>query len=328
MNKFIVIATYGPSFSEQLANLAEADYPELEFFFRLNGAHVLPDNVEECVTQIRDHFESPRILMDLPGSKLRTKHIEESIGFQKDVPFELPFALTNYPDALKSIKVGDVISTHDSKYRMKVQKISKDSITIVPNLSGYLQNGKGLHIQGAALGLPFISDVDHALIAEAIRLKLWGLDLSYVRSTGNLDEVQKIIGENPVQLLPKIETFEAMENLQAILSRTPFALVDRGDLAGEIGIENIPTAQSTIIQMAHWCQARIIFATQFFTSMVESPVPLIAELNDCHNCIQQGIAGIQLSEETAIGKHVSNILDHLAVLVRNAYLRNKSDVRG
>ena len=115
-----------------------------------------------------------------------------------------------------------------------------------------------------------------------------------------------------------------MNNLQAILSHSPIVLVDRGDLAGEIGIENIPSAQSTIIQMAHWSQTRIIFATQFFTSMVETPIPLIAELNDCYNCIQQGIAGIQLSEETAIGKHIFSVLDYLAKLVKTTILRNTS----
>jgi pyruvate kinase len=62
--------------------------------------------------------------------------------------------------------------------------------------------------------------------------------------------------------------------------------------------------------------------------MVENPIPLIAELNDCHNCIQQGIAGIQLSEETAIGKNIPNVLDCLAGLVESTFRRNNIVLQG
>ena len=54
-------------------------------------------------------------------------------------------------------------------------------------------------------------------------------------------------------------------------------------------------------------------ATQFLKNMVEKPLPLIAEMNDVYHSIGKGINGIQLSEETAIGRYpvecVKYILD-------------------
>jgi adenylylsulfate kinase len=53
---------------------------------------------------------------------------------------------------------------------------------------------------------------------------------------------------------------------------------------------------------------KIYFATQFLLSMVENNTPLIGEICGLSDSIERGVDGIQLSEETAIGKNPREVL--------------------
>jgi adenylylsulfate kinase-like enzyme len=53
---------------------------------------------------------------------------------------------------------------------------------------------------------------------------------------------------------------------------------------------------------------RVIMATQFFTSMLQSPVPSIAEMDSLYDLLRFGIDGVQLSEETSVGQYGLEVL--------------------
>ncbi|MBZ7931724.1 hypothetical protein H2268_05525 [Campylobacter sp. RM12910] len=68
---------------------------------------------------------------------------------------------------------------------------------------------------------------------------------------------------NPnTKIISKIETLEAVNNLNDILNEVDFILIDRGDLSTEIGIEKIPRFQNYIIQMANHKGIKVFLATQ------------------------------------------------------------------
>ncbi len=53
--------------------------------------------------------------------------------------------------------------------------------------------------------------------------------------------------------------------------------------------------------MAKSKETNIFLATQVLKNMQVKPVPLIYEVIDLYNALKNGVHGIQLSEETAIG---------------------------
>ena len=61
--------------------------------------------------------------------------------------------------------------------------------------------------------------------------------------------------------------------------------------------------QDRLIRWAHRHRVEIYCATQFLSAMVDSPVPQISEVCALYNILKLGVTGLQLSEETAIGKH-------------------------
>ena len=63
---------------------------------------------------------------------------------------------------------------------------------------------------------------------------------------------------------------------------------------------------------------KLFMATQFLTSMTKKDVPNISEVNDLFNAIKMGAYGIQLSEETAIGKYPVKCVEIIKSLYNKA----------
>ena len=61
--------------------------------------------------------------------------------------------------------------------------------------------------------------------------------------------------------------------------------------------------QRTILKKAKSCGANISVATNFLESMIVSPYPTRAEVNDVYNAIEMGAKNLVLASETAIGKY-------------------------
>jgi len=106
-----------------------------------------------------------------------------------------------------------------------------------------------------------------------------------------------------IKIIAKLETREAIQNMDSLLKANKYFLLDRGDLAGEMGIANVPKVQAQLIRKCRKLNKKLIIATQFLISMVNQPVPHISEVGEIYTVIKSGVSGIQLSEETAIGKY-------------------------
>ena len=95
-----------------------------------------------------------------------------------------------------------------------------------------------------------------------------------------------------------------MNDINHILPLVEYILVDRGDLSTDIGIINIPRYQKYIIEKAQYYDVRVFLATQVLKNMELKPIPTIGEIEALYEIYKSGVYGVQMSEETAVGKYV------------------------
>jgi pyruvate kinase len=113
--------------------------------------------------------------------------------------------------------------------------------------------------------------------------------------------VKKIISNNKSFIISKIETRSALIDLKNIINKSDALLIDRGDLSRYVPIEEIPCAQDEIVKIAKKKKIPIYVATNLLESMIKNNQPTRAESHDIFTTLKQGVNGLVLAAETAIG---------------------------
>lgn len=309
MKKLIV--TVGPS-------LLKYPLPEIHdetIIYRINGAHCTVDGAAEYTALIRSQLPDADILLDLPGNKIRTANLKKPIEVRNGQKFEVSANQTNYAELYTHLKAGDVVLADDSTLKFVVDCVSEKAITLLSFSDGQLRNNKGLHVRGIHEGMPFLFRKDIDLIRKANSLKISHIGLSFVRNAQDIDSAKKLIDPG-ITIISKVETRAAVENINEILKTVDHILVDRGDLSTDIGVEKIPAYQRFIVDKANFFNKKVFLSTQFLKNMEEKPIPTIAELIDLYNTFKMGVYGIQLSEETSVGKYPKECLDVVRSVLR------------
>lgn len=307
-----VIVTLGPSIINN-GNFRIKD--ESNYIFRVNGAHGDLDQVRENILYIRNTFKKAEILLDLPGNKIRTSGLAEPIPLQKNKAFTLQSHQTTYSEFHRLIKKGDEILADDSTLRFVAEEVNDREIVFISCSNGALRNNKGLHARGINKELPFLFERDKALIAIANELKVDFIGLSFVRTAQDIAESRALLADG-IEVIAKVETKAAVDNVNDILRSVNYILIDRGDLSTEVGLEKVPAYQKFIVERGLFYNKRVFLATQFLKNMEDKPIPSIAEVIDLTNTFKMGAYGIQLSEETAIGQYPMECLDVVARIIR------------
>lgn len=271
--------------------------------YRINGAHGTIADIEAGIKNIRSQIPGAAILMDLPGNKVRTANIEVGIQLEKDKTFSLGTNQFNYPDFYRHLQPGMTAWANDSVFEFEVVSADSERITFLSKSDGALINGKGVHVRGIHKDIPFLFEKDRRLIELANQYKLDFVGLSFVRTPENVKEAKALIGES-TQVISKIETIDAVEHINEILPLVKYILVDRGDLSTDIGIEKIPRFQKYIIDKALYFDVKVFLATQVLKNMETKPIPTIGEIEALYEIMKSGVYGVQMSEETAVGRYV------------------------
>lgn len=310
LTPFQVIATINPhKTTKQTVNLLVENGATT---FRLNGAHVDVETLASFSKELqRIADKTIKILLDLPGNKIRTQAISQDIHLEKGEAFELSVGNFNFSDFVTWLVRGDVLLCSDGQLQVKVEECLGDRCIFVATNTGTLRNGKGVHLQQRRLDrLPFLSSRDYVLIDEAKKARVDYLGFSFVRRLEDMVEAGHVIAGSDIEPIFKLETREMgdMQTLQGVLGRGDRFLIDRGDLLSEVGLHAFPTTFNQILDAVLTSGKEALIATQLFMSMCNQTLPYISEIIEFHRLLKLGIHGIQLSEETAVGDNPIDVL--------------------
>ena len=318
MRKTKIVCTIGPASEspEMLDKLIEAGMNVA----RLNFSHGNHEEHAARIAAIRDASERKKqpvgILLDTKGPEIRTHSMENGelhlvsgqvidISMTEVLGNESRFSVT-YDQLIEDVDQNDKILLDDGLIELRV--LAKDLEqglihTIVEN-AGVLKNKKGVNVPGVSVKLPGITDKDAADILFGIDQGIDFIAASFVRTAKDVLEIRELLEQNEgnhIQIIPKIENQEGVDNIDEIIEVSDGLMVARGDLGVEIPAEEVPLVQKSLIRKCNQVGKPVITATQMLDSMQRNPRPTRAEASDVANAIMDGTDAIMLSGETAAG---------------------------
>lgn len=310
-----IVCTIGPATEtiEKLTALANAGMNVM----RLNFSHGDFAEHQNRVHNLRKVNENTgkdiAIMQDLGGPKIRIGEFEKGMIILKEgqtftlttdkVMGDEKRVFVNYPLLPKEVKVGGYVLLHDGKKKLQITDIKGNDVITKVLIGGEIKNKRGVNLPGAYLSMSSITEKDRADILFGLKNKVDFIALSFVRRPADIVELREILNKakSKAGIIAKIETPEALENIDKIIDLSDGIMVARGDLAIEIPAEEVPLVQKMLIQKCNALGKPVITATQMLESMIKSPVPTRAEVSDIANAIIDGTDAIMLSEETTLG---------------------------
>ncbi|HBE2177358.1 TPA: pyruvate kinase [Enterococcus faecalis] len=320
MKKTKIVCTIGPASEsvDMLVNLINAGMNVC----RLNFSH---GDYEEHGARIKNIREAVKItgkrvaiLLDTKGPEIRTNDMVNGaitmkigdsvrISMTEVLGTNEKFSIT-YPELINDVNVGSHILLDDGLIDLEVTDIDRDAneiVTVVKN-EGVLKNKKGVNVPGVSVNLPGITEKDANDIRFGIGQGIDFIAASFVRRASDVLEITKILEEENathIQIIPKIENQEGIDNIDEILKVSDGLMVARGDMGVEIPTEDVPVVQKALIKKCNALGKPVITATQMLDSMQRNPRPTRAEANDVANAIYDGTDAVMLSGETAAGDY-------------------------
>lgn len=286
---------------------------------RLNFSHGSHEEHAQRIQNIRlasRQCDIPvAIMLDTKGPEIRTGNFKDgrvtlTAGQKVTVTTEMiegdakRFAV-NYSQLAQEVHPGDTILLDDGLIALTVEAIEGTEIYCQVQNTGEVSNHKGVNIPNVAIGLPAVTDKDHADILFGIEQGVDFIAASFIRSAGDVLEIRRILEEHQanIHIISKIENQQGVDHLEEILAISDGLMVARGDLGVEIPAEQVPLVQKQMIARCNLVGKPVITATQMLDSMMRNPRPTRAEASDVANAIFDGTDAIMLSGETAAGKY-------------------------
>lgn len=336
MKKTKIVSTLGPSSSdvETIVKLIQAGANVFRFNFS-HGDH------EEHLGRMNAVHEAEKItgktvgiLLDTKGAEIRTtKQVDGKIEFQTGDVLRISMdenlegtkekIAVSYAGLFDDVQVGGQVLFDDGLLGTTVleKDVANRELVVRVDNDGILGSRKGVNAPGVSINLPGITEKD----ADDIR---FGLDhginyiaASFVRKPEDVLEIRELLKEKNmehVQIVPKIESQEGIDNLDAIIAVSDGLMVPRGDMGVEIPAENVPLVQKEMIRKMNLAGLPVITATQMLDSMEENPRPTRAEASDVANAVFDGTDATMLSGESANGEYPVEAVATMAAIDEKA----------
>ena len=342
MPKTKIVATLGPASEDRktIRQLIEAgmDVARLNFS---HGTHDEHKKKMENVKELEKEVGKPvGIMLDTKGPEIRIGELENGeveltkgnkvILTPKNIKGDSSRISTNYRDLSDYVKPGSIVLLDDGLIELKVLQINGKEIECTVMTSGNLTEKKSLNLPGVSVELPGLTEKDKEDIKFGIKNGIHFIAASFVRNAENVIEIRQLLEEewaDGIKIIAKIESEEAVRNVDEIIEVSDGIMIARGDLGVETPPEKVPVIQKMIIEKCNEAAIPVITATQMLNSMIHNPRPTRAESSDVANAIYDGTDATMLSGESAIGSYpvkAVEMMDQIACEVENSPSYKKS----
>ncbi len=336
MRKTKIVVSTGPALSSREL-LLEAIKAGMDIA-RQNMSHQdhsWHSNVINRVREAASELGKPvEIDMDVQGPSVRTGDIlsgGDEKGFlhlKKGDPLVLTVEkesfdgriFVNYPELLDIVDIGSKILIDDAFVQLRVTEKSGNDIHCVSLNNSKLGSRRTIHIPGKSFNLPVLREKDWNDLEFGVRKDVDYVAISFVRSEKEINEVKAFLRDrgSSAKVIAKIETPEAIRNIDSIIKASDGIMIARGDMGVTMPLEHVPIHQYSIIKKCKAAGRFVITATEMLNSMKNNPLPTRAEVNDVFVAVASGSDAVMLSGETAEGYYPLESIEYMRRIVESA----------
>lgn len=285
---------------------------------RLNFSHGTHEEHAARYARLRQASDKKKkavaALQDLCGPKIRTGRFPSRFDLPSDVDVvlvegdaseDLRTIPIQYEGLAGDVRTGDSILFDDGRLVLRVLGVEGGRVRCHVEQGGQIRDHIGVHLPSKTMRLGALTEKDKQDLLFGLSLGVDYIALSFVRRAEDLKLVRDICSAwgQPTPIIAKIETPDAVENLESVVAASDGVMVARGDLGVEFPPEHVPVIQRQILGVARRVRRPVIVATEMLQSMTKATRPTRAEASDVANAVFSGTDALMLSGETATGDH-------------------------
>ena len=313
-----ILCTLGPSSlsPEVIRGLDERGVA----LFRINLSHTPPERVAETVELVRRHSSTP-ICLDTQGAQVRCGPVADDVTLVRgsrvrlaaEGPEGTAESLTLWPGfVFETLQVDSAVAIDFDGVLLRVRSVGDGWADAEVFEGGRVRSNRAVVITPAP-ALPPVTDDDQESIAIGAKLGITHYALSFASCAADVDLLRTLTPPGS-HIISKIESRAGVTNVDEIIETSDAVLVDRGDLSREVPFAYVPFYQKMIVRQANRANRPVYVATNLLESLVTGSRATLAECNDIANTLLDGVHGLVLAAETAIGVDPLKAVD----LVRNS----------
>lgn len=260
------------------------------------------------------------VLMDTKGPEIRTGLLEggksltlvpgqfvEFTSRDYDQPGNERLIRCSYANLASEVQVGSKILIADGELTLQVLICKPAQHSVICRVENHFVLGerKNVNLPGSvSLSLPPVTEQDLVDITQfALVHDVDVISGSFTRNAATVRALKQLVLGSNIRIHAKIESLEALRNLDEIIQEADGVHVSRGDLGMDISFAKLPIVQKHIISTANFYGKPVVTSTQLLQSMTEKPRPTNAECTDVANAVLDGTDCVMLSAECASGKY-------------------------
>jgi pyruvate kinase len=303
--KVQILCTLGPSSlrPEVIRGLDERGVD----LFRVNLSHTPLEAVAPTIELIHGCSTTP-VCLDTEGAQVRCGPMAPDVTLEQGRMVRLAAAggvgtaeelILQPGSTLEILRPGSELSVDFNGALLRVAEAGPASVTALVLEGGQVRSNKAVTVDPAP-ALPALTDKDVEAIGIASSLGVRQFALSFASCAEDVALVRGLLAPD-ARVISKIESRAGIRNMDSIISVSDAVLIDRGDLSREIPLEHVPFYQKVVVRQANRWHRPVFVATNLLESMVTGRRATVAEADDIVNTLLDGVHGLVLAAETAIG---------------------------
>lgn len=283
---------------------------------RFNFSHGTHEEHGSRLARLRKASElenkSVAVLQDLCGPKIRTGSFPRKFDLPAGVDIVLfegessndeRVVPIQYEGLAADVRVGDRILFDDGRLVLTVLGVEGDKVRARVDQGGGMRDHVGVHLPSKTMRISALTEKDKQDLAFGLSNGVDYIAMSFVRRAEDIQQIREIClaWGAPTPVVAKVETPDAVEDLESVVTASDGVMVARGDLGVEFPPERVPVIQRQILAVARRVRRPVIVATEMLQSMTKSTRPTRAEASDVATAVYSGTDCLMLSGETATG---------------------------